>query len=308
MKSVKQKTIIIAGASSGIGAALTRALAQDGHRLYICARRVDRLAEVAEGYFSVVYSRCDVGVESDVQRFIEQVKQRAGSVDVLIYCVGVFGPIGRFTEADSNEWFGAVRSNLFGAFLMSKHVVPLMRGRVRPRILMMSGGGAFDPTPRVSAYGVSKAAIIRLVETLAVELAPDIAVNAVAPGFLATEIHNATLAAGPVRGGEHYQKTVKLLAEDAAPVEVPIDCIRYMISDASAKMSGKTISARFDPWRDPAFSESLDAIMASPLYTTQRTTPAHLKASIFQTSIAGDPGKIQPRIEPGLVSRGRRST
>ena len=277
-----RKSIVIAGASSGIGAALAQALAADGHHLYICSRRTELLAEVAKGHTSTFYLGCDVGKEAEVQKFYDLIRERTSSIDALIYCVGVLGPIGLFDEIDSEQWFEAVRSNLFGAYIMAKHVVPLMNPAKWPRILMMSGGGAFDPMPRVSAYGVSKAAIIRLVETLAVELKPrNIAVNAIAPGFVATDIHRATLAAGPRRGGEHYQTTVRLLAEEEGDIQMPVNCVRYMISEVSAKLTGKTISARHDPWGEAEFDNCIDEIMASSLYSTQRTNLVHLRDVTF---------------------------
>jgi NAD(P)-dependent dehydrogenase (short-subunit alcohol dehydrogenase family) len=277
-----RKSIVIVGASSGIGAALARALADDGHNLFICARRADRLADTAKGYPSMFYASCDVGREAEVKDFFARVAECACSIDVLIHCAGVLGPIGLFNEVDSDSWFETLRTNLFGAFLAAKYAIGLMKSKRRPRIIMLSGGGAFDPMPRVSAYGVSKAAIVRLVETLAVELAPrNIAVNALAPGFIATEIHQATLAAGPGLGGQHFEKTMERMSQRDGNIAVPVNCVRYLISDAAAPLTGRTISARYDAWGEPEFDRHIDQIMASPLYTTQRTTPGHLRDTML---------------------------
>jgi len=272
-----RKSIVITGASSGFGAAFARALAQDGHQLFICARRTDRLAELAAGRPNIFYAHCDVSQESEVKDFFRQVGERTRSLDAVIHCAAILGPLGTFDAVDSAEWLAAISTNVLGIYLVAKHAVPLMRSTKRPRILVLSGGGAFDPMPNVSAYGVSKAATVRLVETLAVELKPrNIAVNAVAPGFAATEIHQQTLAAGRQRGGEHFDKTVRLMSHWDDSMEVPIDCIRYMISDRAAKLTGKTISARYDAWGEPEFDQHIDQIAASPLYTTQRTISEHL--------------------------------
>jgi NAD(P)-dependent dehydrogenase (short-subunit alcohol dehydrogenase family) len=136
------KSIVITGASSGIGAALTKAFANDGHRLFVCARRPERLASVAEGLPTVSYATCDVAVEGEVEQFFTQARERLPSIDVLIHCAAVMGPIGLVTEVDSKEWFEALKTDLFGAFLVIKHAVPLMRPEARPRILLLSGGGA----------------------------------------------------------------------------------------------------------------------------------------------------------------------
>jgi NAD(P)-dependent dehydrogenase (short-subunit alcohol dehydrogenase family) len=273
------KSIVITGASSGIGAALTRALALDGHHVFACARRTERLAKAAERQPSVFYASCDVSSEAEVKAFFAQVQERTPSIDVLIHCAGVLGPIGLVTEIDSDELIATLSTDLVGAFLLTKHVVPLMRPERRPRILLLSGGGAFDPMPNLSAYGVTKAGIIRLAETLAVELAPrNIAVNVFAPGFVATEIFAPLLKAGPERGGEVYKTVVKLLSEWADnDIELPIACARFLISDDAAPLTGKTISARHDPWDEPEFRECLVDINASRLYTTQRTNLEHLQ-------------------------------
>ncbi len=278
-----KKSIVITGASSGIGAALTKAFAGDGHRLFICARRTDRLAQVAQGLPSTFHAACDVASEAEVKRFFAEVSERTPSVDVLIHCAAVMGPIGLTTDIDSEDWFNTLRTDLFGAFLATKHVIPLMQPERRPRILLLSGGGAFDPMPNLSAYGVSKAGIIRLAETLAVELAPrNIAVNVFAPGFVATEIFDSMIAAGPERGGVIYDTVMKLLSEwGDEDIALPINCARYLISDAAAPLTGKTISARFDPWGEPEFQELLPDIVASRLYATQRTNLDHLKEEVF---------------------------
>ena len=280
---VDRKSVVITGASSGFGAAFARALARDGHNLFICARRSNRLAEVAAGLPAIFYAACDVSQETQVQNFFHQVGERSRSVDAVIHCAAILGPIGTFDSVKSEEWITAVNANVLAAYLVARYALPYLQAAKRPRILMLSGGGAFDPMPNVSAYGVSKAAIVRLVETLAVELQPhDIAVNAVAPGFAATEIHKATLAAGRERGGEHFDKTVSHMSKWDDSMEIPIACIRYMISEKSAGLTGKTISARYDPWDEPEFDQNIGQIVASPLYSTQRTIPEQ----IANTSLA----------------------
>jgi NAD(P)-dependent dehydrogenase (short-subunit alcohol dehydrogenase family) len=282
-----RKSIVITGASSGFGAAFARALASDGHDIFICARRTDRLAEVAAGHPTIFTAPCDVGQELQVKDFFRRVGERTRSLDAVIHCAAILGPLGTFDAIKSEDWLAAIAANVFGVYLIAKHALPLLQVGNRPRILVLSGGGAFDPMPHVSAYGSSKAAIVRLVETLAVELkARNIAVNAVAPGFAATEIHTATLAAGRERGGEHFDKTTKLMSNWDDTMEVPTDCIRYMLSETAAKLTGKTISARYDPWGEPEFDQNIEQIVASPLYSTQRTIAEHMANSALARTLA----------------------
>lgn len=283
-----KKTIVITGASSGIGAALTRLFANDGHQLLVCARNGDGLAEATKGLPSTSYLECDVSSEMDVVRFFDWVKERAPSVDVLIPCAAVMGPIGPIVDIDANEWLKAIKIDLFGAMLSIKYAVPLMKAERRPRILLLSGGGAFDPMPNLSAYGIAKAGTIRLAETLALELAPrNIAVNVFAPGFVATGIFDTMLAAGPERGGDLYKVIVDLLDRwKDNDIQRPLELARFLISDRAAPLTGKTISARFDPWDEPEFSEAMPEVLGSRLYATQRTNVEHLKGQAFADRLA----------------------
>lgn len=270
--------IVITGASSGIGAALGKALIADGHRLFLCARREERLAELTDKGRLAAYRKVDVADERQVGAFADAVGQSAGGLDALVCCAGAYGPIGSIDRLDSNEWMQALQANLFGTFLTVKAFLPLLSKRKGARVLTFSGGGAFNPLPNYSAYAVSKAGIVRLTETLAEELKPlGIAVNGVAPGFVRTEIHDATLAAGPGLAGQaFYEMTQAKLREGAVPMEVPVDCVRFLLSGAADGLTGKTLSASFDPWNDPAFSRNIEALNGSELYTMRRMNMVNL--------------------------------
>jgi NAD(P)-dependent dehydrogenase (short-subunit alcohol dehydrogenase family) len=270
--------IVVTGASSGIGAALTKALIADGHRLSVCARRVERLAALTGGGRDAAFRKVDVADERQVLDFAADVERVAGGVDALICCAGAYGPIGPVSEVDSSEWLQALQANLFGTFLSVRAFLPLLSKRRRARIITFSGGGAFNPLPNYSAYAVAKAGIVRLTETLADELKPTgIAVNGVAPGFVRTEIHDATLAAGPELAGEaFYEMTQAKLREGAVPMEVPVSCVRFLLSDAADGLTGKTLSASFDPWSEVAFTENIEALNASELYTMRRMNLVNL--------------------------------
>ncbi|MBI2058258.1 MAG: SDR family oxidoreductase [Nitrospirae bacterium] len=266
-----RRHIVIAGASSGIGAALARSLAADGHVLYLCARRVNRLEEVVRGLPGTTAFVCDVSREPQVKTLAEEIRKHTAWVDALINCAGGFGAIGPAISVESEEWTRTFEVNLFGTFFMIKHTVPLMVRERSPRIINFSGGGAFHPFPNYSAYAASKAAVIRLTENVAAELAPrGIAVNAVAPGFVATEIHERTLRAGRERAGPQYDETEKKLREGSVPMQVPVECVRYLLSEQARGLTGKTISARHDPWASPEFSTLIPEINKSEIYSMRR--------------------------------------
>jgi NAD(P)-dependent dehydrogenase (short-subunit alcohol dehydrogenase family) len=280
------RTIIITGASSGIGAALTRALAGDGHRLFVCARREERLAEVTENGRLATYRALDVTDVPQMTDFAKLVASEAGTVDTLICCAGAYGSIGPIHEADPEEWWETVRGNLFGTFLAANRFVPLMRGSADARLITFSGGG-FGALPRYSAYASAKAGVVRLTETMAAELKPlGIAVNAIAPGFVKTEIHDATLKAGPeIAGAKFYAFTKEKLESGSVPIETEIDCVRFLLSPAAQGLTGKTISPSVDPWRTPIFREFVNDISRSDLYTMRRINLTDLEDEDMATAL-----------------------
>lgn len=262
--------IVLTGASSGVGAALTKALAADGHQLHVCARRIERLREVTQDGALAHFCACDVGDEEQVRAFITEVAGRTDRLHGVITCAGGFGAIGPMLETDSEEWWDTLRTNVFGAYLMAKHSSALLgRGS---RIINFAGGGAFSTFPNYSAYAVSKSAVVRMTENLAEELAEKgVLVNAVAPGFVLTEIHDATLKAGRHKAGDaHFTQTMTKRDGGAVPIEVPVNLVRWLLSDRAAGLTGKTISASFDPWGTPEFEDAISRINGSDLYSMRR--------------------------------------
>lgn len=273
--------IVITGGGSGIGAALALDLDSEGHSVIICGRRVKRLKEISNKSKNIAFFKCDVSNEKNVIAFKQFVGEKHDYIDVLINCAGLFGAIGRFDQPDSKLWRKTIDINLFGTYLVTKHFLHLLLRSNVKKIINLSGGGAFGTFPNFSAYAVSKAAVVRFSENIAYELAAlGVQVNCVAPGFVATEIHDATLKAGLTKAGaEHFKETKKKLKAGAVPMQIPVNCVKFLISPESNGLSGKTISASFDKWGAKEFKKSINEMSNSELYTLRRINLSNLDAN-----------------------------
>jgi len=138
----------------------------------------------------------------------------------------------------------------------------------------LSGGGATNPLPRVSAYAASKAAIVRFAETLALEVREDgIDVNSIAPGALNTRMMRELLDAGPSLVGEaFFARMSKIADEGGTPLDRGAALAVFLASGQSDGITGKLLSAVWDPWEElPRFQDDL---ARTDVYTLRRIVPA----------------------------------
>lgn len=257
--------ILVTGASSGLGELIARSLVGDGHRVSVCARHLPRITG-AHAF------RCDVTEPASIATSFRAL---GDALDAVINCAGSFGEIGSVEQVDTEAWWHTVNVNLRGTMLVSKAALPLLRRGSTPRIVNFAGGGAFDPFPHYSAYACAKAAVVRLTECMAAELGAAVRVNAVSPGFQDTAIHHATLRAGRERAGAQFDRTISMMAAPPSPLRV-VDCVRALLSPEFNALTGKTISANFDPWDAPNFIGNIAEIMRSDLFALRRVNIRNL--------------------------------
>lgn len=260
MAPLSGRSILVTGASRGIGAAVARQLAADGARLILVARdrrRLDAIASELPGGPHEL-AAFDVADESawraHASRFGEP-----GGLDGVVTAAGVLTPVGPVGTFSVEAFRRTLEVNVIGTLLaITASLEPLRNAK--GSVVTFSGGGATGPFPRFDAYAASKAAVVRLSENLAAELAADgVRVNSVAPGFVVSKMHDETLAAGPeLAGAEYFERTRRAVeAGGGDPPELAAELTAFLLSDASAGITGKLISARFDPWRDEAFRQRL---------------------------------------------------
>jgi len=194
------KTVLITGASAGIGAACARAFLEAGWRTGLMARREAALREVAAGHENAVILPGDVTSEGDVARCFETFVAEAGRLDVLFNNAGSFGPAGPIDEIGYEDWRQVVEVNLHGMFLCAQAAFGLMR-RQSPqggRIINNGSISAHSPRPGSVAYTTTKHAVTGLTKTLSLDGRPfDIACGQIDIGNARTELLEGIVAQRP---------------------------------------------------------------------------------------------------------------
>ena len=249
--SLTDRQIFITGGSRGIGKAVADYLGKRGAKLYIVARTKSELYKTKNEFLGKGYSiKVFKGDVLDIEE-IKKIISSIGSVDALINCAGIQGKIGPFFDLNYEKWKETFEINFYGTLNCISVVLPLMIKEKRGKIINFSGGGANYSRPNFSAYGVSKAAIVRLTETLADELKDfNMQVNAVSPGAIKTKMVDEILEAGPDKVGKEYDQVKAKLSDGFDSPDLAAELVCYLASDESNWITGKVISAVWDPWRD----------------------------------------------------------
>lgn len=271
--------MIVTGASLGLGHAIARACLREGAHVFLCARDKDGIAAVRArfsdefGGSRVFAMQADVSDSASVHALVDAACQRLPNLLGIVNNAGVLGPKGSLDSVDSIEWMRTIQINLFGTALCCQAVLPVLRRARYGKIVNLSGGGATAPMPRFSAYAASKAAVVRLTETLAVEYADDhIDINAVAPGALNTRLLREVLEAGPEGVGKaYYERAVRQNDEGGASIERAADLCVFLLSRESDGITGKLISAVWDPWEQLALRR--EKMQSTDVYTLRRIVP-----------------------------------
>lgn len=179
------KTILLTGASSGIGKATAQRLLAEGYRVYVAARRVEKMQDLAQQ--GAILLAMDVTDEAQVVAAIERITNEQGGVDVLINNAG-FGMYGAMEDTSINEARYQFEVNLFGLARLTQLVLPSMRQRRAGTIINISSMGGRIYTPLGTWYHATKHALEGWSDCLRVELAPfGIKVVIIEPGLIKTE-------------------------------------------------------------------------------------------------------------------------
>lgn len=268
------KVAIVTGAGRGIGKAIALVFARQGAHLVLAARtppEVEATAgEVQALGGQALALKADVSQAQDVEAMVTSAMIQYGKIDVLVNNAAVQAPIGPLWESDPTEFLRTILINLGGVFLCCRAVVPMMIRQGEGKIINLSGGGATSPRPFFTAYAASKAAVVRLTESLAAEVKQyNIQVNAIAPGRVSTWMTEQVLATGAAAGERALEEAQRTKEEGASP-QAAAELAVFLASGESSDLTGRLISAAWDDWR--SLPSHLEEVMASELYTLRRIT------------------------------------
>jgi NAD(P)-dependent dehydrogenase (short-subunit alcohol dehydrogenase family) len=236
----RQKSVLITGATDGLGKALALLLAERGYRVFAAGRSAEKLAQLdaaaREKKVSLESVALDVCSDDSVKRGVQHVLGKAGAIDVLVNNAGV-NYTAAVEDLSMEDWRAQFETNFFGVLRVTRAVLPQMRERRSGRILMMSSISGLITAPTQGAYSSSKHALEALSNALRMELYPfRIPVVLIEPGYIVTGIGKAAaeLSKPYVEKGGPYASLyarffISVNAARARSKTTPEDCARVML-------------------------------------------------------------------------------
>lgn len=236
MTATKRKLAIVTGGGSGLGLAIAERFVQHGIRVVIAGRNRERLNAARQQLGELCYTEyCDVADLAAIPGFVQTVVDRYGPVDILVNNAGT-NMKKDFTEVTDEEFQQVLLTNLSAVFSMSREAVKHMLQQQSGCIINISSMAAQYGIPKVIAYSASKTAIDGMTRAMAVELSPKgIRVNAIAPGFIYSDMTAKALDSDPERKAKVFGRTPMGIMGQPADIG---EAAYFLASDAAKFITG----------------------------------------------------------------------
>lgn len=247
MGQLNGKSIIITGASRGIGEAASRALATEGAQVMLAARdgalAAKIAAEITASGGTAAAMACDVADYASVEKLVAATIEKFGKVDILVNNAGVIEPIARLEDSDPAAWARNIQINLVGAYHAVRVVLGPMIAAGGGTIVNLSSGAAIRPLEGWSAYCTGKAGVHMMTRAIALETAEKgIRVFGFQPGTTDTDMQVQIRASG-------MNIISKIPRENLTPVAEPARCIVYLCTPEADDLAGAEFSLRDEAFR-----------------------------------------------------------
>ena len=280
VKALKGKNIIITGASRGLGVHIAKAMWESGASLLLVARSKDALNDIQKRLESeslpgqvVHIAVADLRLTTAVDKIMQKGRRIWNRLDGVVNNAGILGPIGPVWENHWEAWEETLRVNLLAPVALCRACVDWMKESGQGKIINLSGGGATGPRPNFSAYAVAKTGIVRFTEILAEEVMDlNIQVNSIAPGALNTDMLEIVLKEDPENVGvKEYDSALRQRESGGTSPQRAAELCVFLASSASDGITGKLISAIWDPWE--SLQDHLSDLEQNDIYTLRRIVP-----------------------------------
>lgn len=240
--SVAGKSVLITGASRGIGAATARLFAEAGAKLGLAGRPSEALSLLAADIGATVIP-CDVAEFAQVERAVQAMVDAHGTLDILINNAGVIAPIAPIASAHAGDWGRQIDVNLKGVFHGMRAALPVMQNAGSGTILTVGSGAAYSPLEGWSGYCASKAGAIMMTQAAHLEAGDTVRILSLSPGTVATDMQAAIKVSG-------LNPVSQLDWSAHVPPEWPARALLWMCDPASDAYRGQEVSLRDQTVRD----------------------------------------------------------
>jgi NAD(P)-dependent dehydrogenase (short-subunit alcohol dehydrogenase family) len=277
------KVAIVTGGGHGIGREIAESLAKNGAAVAITGRSQGRLddtiASIEQAGGKAIAFSADVADEQAIRALVAETEQKLGPIDFLVSNAGVDGPFGPLWLNQTDDWQRTLMTNLMGSVIVAQSVLPGMIERRSGHIVFVGSGGGLWGIPYDTGYAVTKAGLIRLCETLALEAEEfNVQCFVIHPGVVHTGMSDSVMNSPD--GKKWLPKYDMALERGKTPIEWASDLTNFLLSGEADGLSGCFLSVN-DDWRDMA--KRAQEIQDGDMYKLRlRTTPGQRPPRPFQ--------------------------